>query len=114
MKIIPFIVVLVFITAGTSAQNFTQFSKLTEQADSAWTAKNYQLGLDYYEQALALPDHLKPELFGSLYYNMACLYSLNKQKDKSLYYLQKSFEVSNAKKKVNPVAISHIASDSDL
>ncbi|HCW06994.1 MAG TPA: hypothetical protein DGG95_06480 [Cytophagales bacterium] len=101
------------ISVGFS-QDFKQFERLKKRADSALNAKNYSLSSNYYEQAIHLPENEKPEIVGGLYYDMACVYSLGKEKEKALFYLEKSFASFKAKRNTTPVSASHITSDSDL
>jgi hypothetical protein len=96
------------------SQSFPEFEKLRNKADSACQAKNYSLSAEFYESALRLPEMKKPEIFGVIYYNMACVYSLNRDSEKALNYLEKSFFVYNSKKGTNPVSGVDLATDADL
>lgn len=95
-------------------QEFKTFERLRSQGDSVQALKQHSLSAKFYEQALALPEDQKPEIFGIIYYDLACKYALSQQKEKALDNLEKSFKVYNAKRKQNPVSASHITSDADL
>jgi tetratricopeptide (TPR) repeat protein len=96
------------------SQEFKGFDRLKNKGDSVLKLKQFALGANFYEKALALPNDQKPEIFGIIYYDLACMYSLNKEKEKALDNLEKSFQIYNNKKNKNPVSASHITSDSDL
>jgi hypothetical protein len=102
------------VTFSGVCQRHEQFDLLRGKGDSVFRAKNYLLSIEYYEQAIHLPENQKPEIFGAIYYDMACVYSMNKDKENALHYLEESFSTYNAKLHTNPVTASHITADSDL
>ncbi len=95
-------------------QSFPEFDRLRNKADSAYQAKDYSLSAKHYESALRLPENKKPEIFGTIYYDIACVYSLEHNAEKALEYLEESFSVFKLKRGGTPVSGAHLATDTDL
>ncbi len=108
------VLVLLQLFLSSYGQDFKKFDSLGIKADSAYKARNYSLSAKYYENAIQLREDEKPEIFGSLYYSMACVYALGKEKEKALSYLERSFTIYNAKSKSNPVSANELTTDVDL
>ncbi len=96
------------------SQNFPEFDSLKKKAYSAYDIKDYLQSARYFESALNLPENKRPEIFWTIYYDVACAFSLNSNVDKSLYYLEKCFSVWKSKLEGTPVSVMHIATDGDL
>ena len=74
--------------------NFTAFAQTASQyggkGDSAYTAKNYPLAIEYYtKQESLLPFSFQKK---NVWYNMACCYALNGDKASAWKYLNKSLD----------------------
>lgn len=74
-------------------QEFPEFIRLREKSDSAYEIKEYSLATEYSLRALNLPTSKRPKAPMNTYYDLACLFSLQKEKHKALEYLTKSFEL---------------------
>jgi hypothetical protein len=96
------------------SQNFPEFDKLKQKADSAYDIKSYSLSIRYYDSALSLPPIKRPEIFGTIYYDIACVYSLDNKRDSAIANLEKSFSLFYSKTKKTPVSALHLATDTDL
>lgn len=96
------------------AQGYGNFNRFIAKADSAYHAKNYALSTEYYKLANDLSGFQTPEKLGTNYYNIACNYSLDKDRTNALLYLKKSFEASNKGRRRNPVSVGQIFTDGDL
>jgi hypothetical protein len=94
------------------AQPVQKFERFIQQADSALQAKNHARSIQLYEIAIALPDG-KEKISNVIYYNIACAYSLNGQKDLAFRYLEKCFSAP-AGKKAQELGAFWVSSDSDL
>ncbi len=91
--------------------SFPEFDRLEKKADSAYEAKNYPLSISCYEQAINLAADKKSEIFGRIYYDLACCYSFEPREEKSPYQPRESFQLHNTKRNKNPVPASHITTD---
>jgi len=102
---LPFIfAACLFLLSATpaTAQTASQFG---EKGDSAYTAKNYPLAIEYYtKQELLLPFSFVKK---NVWYNMACCYALSGDKANAWKYLNKSLEAGYNN-------YPHILRDTDL
>ncbi|HUS02749.1 MAG TPA: DUF2268 domain-containing putative Zn-dependent protease [Chitinophagaceae bacterium] len=80
-------------------------SRFGEKGDSAYTAKNYPLAIDYYtKQQSLLPFSFQKR---NVWYNMACNYALSGDKENAWNYLNKSLDAGYNN-------YPHILKDTDL
>jgi len=112
-KLVLLVLVTLYITVPVYSQRTTNFDSLRKKAYEALDRKEYKLCASLFERAIGLPDHPKQQNI-TLYYDIACAYSLDHEADRALMYLQKSFETSLALQNRNPVSITHIMADTDL
>lgn len=94
-----FAILLNLIYYQSYSQSYNQFISL---ADSAYNADNYHLSGEYFEKAFS-----KSTGTGRDFYNASCSWSLAKDKDKSIQYLDSAFLYGFNR-------LGHIERDSDL
>ncbi len=104
MKNIRRYLVLLIITTPVWVKG-QSVEKLSDSGDSAYFKKNYPLAIDFYKRVISItkPDFTK----GSIYYNMACCYGLQKDNSNAWKYLDSAI-------KFGYTSYVHMTEDSDL
>lgn len=100
----PLVVLAVFLLSSTLAAAQTEFRKLNQQANDAYSAKNYRQSGQLYDQAFTQP---KAQPTSTDFYNAACTWALAGDPTKAFQYLDRATVAGWEN-------VAHVQQDTDL